>query len=308
MYDVVGLNGLDYDIVLAVDHLPQHDEKLSVRLLGNYPGGPVGNFACAASRLGLRVAVAAELGEDVNANAILHELVTYAVSPDWIVQEKGKTTDFTVILVDPSGERAILVVQPDDEQQAGSNVEIPEVVYKTNYLYLTMHSFKQVFAHLPSIRESGVKVMIDIENTKATLDVPLMTILENCDIASFNRSGFTAFANREPHLALLDRLKASSNVETILVTMGKEGAMGVDRSQKAVHIPGIPVTVKDTTGAGDTFNAAFLASKLKGFSLLESLQFSIAASALSVTGYGPKGKLPTWGEVTTFLKPVVLDP
>lgn len=305
-YDVVGINGLDYDMVLAVDHLPSHDEKISVRLIGNYPGGPIGNFACAASRLGLRVAVYAMLGDDSYSKEILDELRTFEVDTRWIVEKQGKSADLTVILVDPSGERAILVVEPAEEEPFENKFE-SEVFFHTHFLYLTMHSFKQYGAVLPKIRKSGVQVMIDIENTKQALDIPLVSILENCDIASFNRAGFKAFTNSEPILSLLDSLVAGSNVDAILVTMGREGVMGASRSQKAVHIPGLAVPVKDTTGAGDTFNAAFLAAKVSGLPLIEAMQFSVAASALSVTSYGPKGKLSTWDAVTTFLSHRMID-
>ncbi len=301
IYDVVGINGLDYDMVLAVDHLPSHDEKISVRLLGNFPGGPVGNFACAASRLGLRVAVSARLGVDTQAEAIISELVAFGVNTDWIVQHQSHHTDFTVIMVDPSGERAILVVAPPDGESSGQDVVIPEVIFQSQYLYLSMHSYQQVGAWLPKIRRHGVKVMIDIENTKQALDIPLQTILANCDIASFNRAGFQAFTKREPEAALLESLLEESNCEIILVTLGHEGVMGVCRQEKAVHTPGFIVPVKDTTGAGDTFNAAFLAARLSKMPLVEALRFSTAASALSVTAFGPKGKMPDWLEVTSFL-------
>lgn len=306
IYDVIGINGLDYDMVLAVDRLPSHDEKISARLLGNYPGGPVGNFACVASRLGLRVAVAAELGADGHADAIIRELVAYGVNTDWIVQNQSKHTDFTVIMVDPSGERAILVIEPAGGEQSAQDLQIPEVIFQAQYLYLTMHSFTEFGALLPKIRKHGVKVMIDIEDTKKALDIPLSTILENCDIAAFNRPGFKAFTYSEPDLSLLDSLLKKSNCEIILVTLGREGVLGVSREQKAVHIPGFAVPVKDTTGAGDTFNAAFLAARLGKLPMVEALRFSAAASALSVTAFGPKGRLPTWFEVTSFLNQEII--
>lgn len=302
VFDVVGLNGLDYDMVLAVDHLPRHDEKISVRLVGNLPGGPVGNFACAASRLGLRVAVAARLGQDVHADAIISELTDYGVDTGWIRQDQHIATSFTVILVDPSGERAILVVEPAAGELSGPGMEIPEVIFQAQYLYLTIYSYKPYSAWLPKIRQRGVKVMIDIENTKQALDIPLQIILENCDIASFNRAGFQAFTQHEPDLSVLDALIEENPCDVILATLGSDGVLGASRVQKAVHIPGFVAPVKDTTGAGDTFNAAFLAAKLRNLPLTEALRFAAAASAISVTSIGPKGKLPVWPEVSSFLK------
>jgi ribokinase len=61
------------------------------------------------------------------------------------------------------------------------------------------------------------------------------------------------------------------------------------------------VPVVDTTGAGDTFNAAFVAATLRGDPLAERLRFANAAAALSVTVMGPRGLLPVPAEVATFL-------
>ncbi|GIS67738.1 MAG: hypothetical protein CM1200mP6_08060 [Anaerolineaceae bacterium] len=62
--DVVSVGGLCIDIVLRVDRFPGHDEKVASELVGNLPGGPQPNFACAASTLGLSVRSLSHIGTD----------------------------------------------------------------------------------------------------------------------------------------------------------------------------------------------------------------------------------------------------
>lgn len=300
-YDVVGLRGINFDLSLAVQRLPQHDEKVSARLLSSLPGGPVGNFACAASKLGLRVAVHAHLGDDNFSERILQEFKTYGVDTRWIEQEAGRTADLALIFVDPSGEKAIVVVEPAPVSSDPPETIFRELITKTRGLFLTMYSFVEFRSRLDAARLKGVQVMIDIEDTPQVGQVSVTDILNSCDIASFNHAGFLAYMGKEPEFALLSELLSENSVHTIVVTLGKRGVMGIANGQQPVHIPGLNVDVKDTTGAGDTFNAAFLSARLKGLPLEEALKFANTAAALSVTAYGAKGRLPAWVEVEEFL-------
>jgi ribokinase/sulfofructose kinase len=192
VFDVVGLHGLNYDLSAAVQRLPQHDEKVSARLLSSLPGGPVGNFACAASKLGLRVAVHAHLGDDNFSERILQEFKTYGVDTRWIEQEAGRTADLALIFVDPSGEKAIVVVEPAPVSSDPPETIFRELITKTRGLFLTMYSFVEFRSRLDAARLKGVQVMIDIEDTPQVGQVSVTDILNSCDIASFNHAGFLA--------------------------------------------------------------------------------------------------------------------
>ena len=71
---------------------------------------------------------------------------------------------------------------------------------------------------------------------------------------------------------------------------------------EAVELAGYAVPVVDTTGAGDTFHAAYLAAMLGGAPLAERLRLANATAAMSVTRLGPRGWLPTPAEVAAFLE------
>src|SRR5699024_12713764 len=67
-------------------------------------------------------------------------------------------------------------------------------------------------------------------------------------------------------------------------------------------LPSYPVSVKDTTGAGDTFTGAFAAEIGAGTSISKAVKFANAAAALSVTKVGAQGGMPTRQEVEQFIK------
>ena len=86
-----------------------------------------------------------------------------------------------------------------------------------------------------------------------------------------------------------------------ITTKGKEGVM-IYKQGEELKIPGYPVNVEDTTGAGDTFNGALAAYLGRGYTLEDSVRIANAAAALSVTQKGAQSGMPTQEAVERFMK------
>jgi sugar/nucleoside kinase (ribokinase family) len=67
-------------------------------------------------------------------------------------------------------------------------------------------------------------------------------------------------------------------------------------------LPAHKVEVLDTTGAGDTFNAAFLFSLIKGYDLEHSVRFANGAAALVIQSMGTRTHLPSVFATEDFIK------
>ncbi len=298
--DILAVGGIDVDLVLTVPHLPTYDEKVMGQLVGHLPGGPAANFACAASRLGLRVASLAQVGDDEAGRLIIEDFKRYGVDTSFITVRPQSDSPFTVILIDPTGEKAIVVVPTFRAEYA------PELLAQAlpqSRILITMPQDHETFIHLSQLaHQYGVEVMIDVEATVGAQRAQLERMLTHTDIANFNQEGFVAATGHQPSLEAAREL-LDHGPHTVIVTRGAGGAMVVTRTEAAEH-PGFKVKVVDTTGAGDTFNAAFLAATLRGEPLAERLRFANATAALSVTGLGPRGFLPTRVEVEAFLASV----
>jgi sugar/nucleoside kinase (ribokinase family) len=79
----------------------------------------------------------------------------------------------------------------------------------------------------------------------------------------------------------------------VVVKDGESGAFVVTPTGASTHCPGEPTTSIDATGAGDTFNAAFLDAWLDGEAHDECLRRGVAAGAMSVTGVGGTANQPS---------------
>jgi sugar/nucleoside kinase (ribokinase family) len=296
-YDVLTIGGIDMDLVLTVPELPGADLKVFGDLVGNMPGGPAANFACAASRLGLRVSALAEVGEDHAGQMIIDDFASYGVDTSLIQVRPGGRTCFTIILIPPSGEKAIVIVptfQPEYPLQ-----RLSEALRQTRLIYLMPQNHEQFLAMARLAHKCGAEVMIDVEPTVGANHPMIREILAEVDIASFNQFGFSATTGEAPSPEAARRL-LDTGPHTVVVTLGSRGALAVTRDEAVVQ-PGVAVQAVDTTGAGDTFNAAFVSAMLAGLPLAERLRFANGAGALSVTGMGPRGRLPTADEVEQFI-------
>ena len=76
------------------------------------------------------------------------------------------------------------------------------------------------------------------------------------------------------------------NVTTMLITLGENGVLAIDRSAGSITVPGIPVSVVDTIGSGDSFSAGFTYKFLSDASLEECCQFGNIIGAMHATYAG----------------------
>jgi 2-dehydro-3-deoxygluconokinase len=99
--------------------------------------------------------------------------------------------------------------------------------------------------------------------------------------------------------AILDRF-LGMGPRLVAMTMGRDGVLLADGEQRH-HIPAHRVQAVDATGAGDTFNGAFLARLIAGDPPLEAARYANAAAALQTTGYGAVAPMPRPDAIRRFL-------
>ena len=101
---------------------------------------------------------------------------------------------------------------------------------------------------------------------------------------------------------LADRLRAA-RLTNAVVTLGSRGSLLVTLSE-GLLFPALSVAAMDTTGAGDTFNAALAVALSRGKSIPEALEFATNASAWSVARRHVLDALPTADQLTAAYRTV----
>jgi len=127
----------------------------------------------------------------------------------------------------------------------------------------------------------------------------ILETLEEVDVFFPNEVELAAVAGHPDIAAALQRLR---NGRTLTVAkIGPKGCAALAGS-RLIEVPAHPVTPVDTTGAGDTFNAGFLHSWLRGQPLEQAMRFAAVCGALSTLGVGGTAAQPEAAEVEKCLQ------
>ena len=297
-WDVLGIGDAGVDIFLRVERLPGRDEKIMGECLGEYPGGVVANFCCAASRLGSRTALATVVGDDLYGRMAIADLEAHEVDTGSVTIRQGGRTYFCVVNLDGSGEKALTVVKTDCMLPGRSDVD-PGAFAHARLVHLTSSDPSLAAWVASEAKTRNTIVSLDLEPAGAGAGLQaLHELLENVDLVFANEAGLSTLVGDD--LLAGARKVLHFGPRAVVVTMGSKGSLIVTRDNPA-YVPAFRVAVVDTTGAGDCFNAAFVTGYLEGWSLVRCGRFATAAAAISVTRVGGRGALPSYGEVEEFL-------
>ncbi len=299
MIDLYCLGGASIDLVLEVSRLPKNGEKLLAQFYGQLPGGFIANTACAAAKLGLKTAWGGSVGDDAFGQRIMQSFKEFGVYVDDIKLHNDSSSDFTVVLVQPNGERTILVVPilptpPDLNDRMRDSLRHTQIGYTALY----DHDWYMEVAEL--LHGGGGRMAVDLElNTIRDVDAAIR-MLKVADIVFSDEDAIKKLTdNNDVKESVREVL--SLGPETIVLTRGSKGADAFT-SHDRFSIGTYKVPIKDTTGAGDCFHAAFLFGLLSNFDVQYCLDFASAASAILIQKVGAREGLPSAREVKNFIK------
>ncbi len=288
--DIVAIDKTWVDLVLRVPRLPGHDEKVLGTPVGWLPGGQGANVACAAARLGLRSGFIGAVGDDANGGLVRDDFARFGVDTRHLTVRPNTPTNFTVALIDGTGEKALVIV-PTAWDELALDAALAAYIQGARILYTTLYDRDQ-FARLAATAHAATTlVAVDIEPVMGIDGAELRALLRQVDIAFLNREfAAAAFPGADPALAAQTMLGWGPGL--VAVTCGAQGAVACTPVATVAH-PGYPAPTVDTTGAGDCFCAAFLAGYCWGWPLGEIIAFANAAAAYSVGALGARGGLPS---------------
>jgi sugar/nucleoside kinase (ribokinase family) len=301
--NVVSVGDLVLDIILSAKLPVTMHQDVPYRRVE--PGG-AGNFTIAARHLGLNVMAVGAVGADVFGRHILDILSNEGVNISGVVAVPGSTTTLVIALTDQlSGDHVFIghygvgpeVPYPDHIDEL---IEAADAFFIQGYTLAERRVVPMALRALQRAEKLNVPIYLDVgpliaqvspERTRRVLEraaVILMTE-EEAPLVSEGRSGEHAY-----------EYLLASGPQTLVVKRGGSGCLLVTREQRT-EVPGFPANIVDTVGAGDCFDAAFIAGQLWGFGLRDSALLANAMGAASVQKMGAGSNAPTCPEVVAVL-------
>jgi sugar/nucleoside kinase (ribokinase family) len=295
------------DLVLRGDVVPRFGQ--AEQLLEGADlvlGSSAGIVAAGLARLDVPTALAARVGDDNFAERTRKLLSASGVDTSWVLTSP-EPTGLSVILSGPT-DRAILTfpgamstVSGDDMRDAASALH-PAHVHVASF-FLLPRLAAALPERLAALRAAGVTTSLDtnwdptgrwhgVRECLSYLDVLLPNVAE---VMALSRA-----AGADPHDAEDAAVRLSAFGPMVVVKDGRRGGFAA-ADGTVVRAPSHAVDVLDTTGAGDSFTAGFLAAWLDGLPTAEAVRWGAAAGSLSTRQVGGTGGQPTRQELLSVL-------
>lgn len=255
-------------------------------------GGSGANVAVALAHYGHEVIYVGVVGNDFAGQLFADDLVQSGVTPQLIAG--AGPTGVVVSLVAPDGQRAMMTDRGVNDQLTVDHVatvleEPLDHLHLSGYTLLDDVTRPIGTAALDMARSKGATTSVDVCSVGPLAQVGVPVFLEAAMPISM------LFANGEEAMLLTGErdartaaIELSPSFDEVLVTLGREGALAA-KAGTLHHEASHSVDVLDTTGAGDAASGAYLANRLSGASIDDSLVAAMDAAAVVVRGLGSRG-------------------
>jgi ribokinase len=302
---VLVVGDLNPDLVLVGDVVPrfgQAEQLLDAAEL--VIGGSAGIAAHGLARLGRPVSLVAAVGADLFGTQVCGQLAAAGVAVEHVLRRPGVPTGLSVVL-SGGDDRAILTLPGAiptltvDEvlrslsRLAGTGVTHVHVCS----LFLQPGLMAGVNRLLVEASSLGLTTSLDTNGDPARRWQGVQELLPLLDVLFPNRAEVIALGqDDDPYVA---GARLADHGPLIVVKNGALGAFAVTAAGERLEVSGEPVAAVDATGAGDSFDAAFLDAWLDDLPLAECVRRAVVAGALSVRALGGTAGQATHEDLTT---------
>ncbi len=319
-FDILVAGEINPDLILTGDVVPEFGQV--EKLVDNAAltiGSSSAIFACGAARLGLKVAFIGVCGDDVFGRFMLDEMQKRTVDVSNVIIRADGGTGLSVIL-NPSFDYASRSIpQGQDDHAQGDRAilthlgliadlhasDIPDsLLRQTRHLHVASYFLQtklqpDLTALFQRAHSLGLTTSLDTNYDPSEKWLGFDELLSATDVflpnkteaLSITQSNEVEFASRQ----LADKCKL------VAVKLGAEGALACSQAGGFAKSSSISVSVVDTVGAGDTFDAGFLYGYLNDWSLEKSLRLACICGALSTQKPGGTDGQPTLEEAMKYV-------
>lgn len=291
----IGVVGsLNMDMSLTADRIPEKGETLMGKAIHYASGGKGANQAYAAARFGADVVMFGCVGRDENGKKLIDNLKTVGVNTEYIQMIEDVPTGMAVITIGDDDNTIIVI--------PGANACVDKSYIDQVWSELSTVDMVLIQQEIP---EETVNYVINLcyeKHIEVVLNpAPARTlcseVIDKVDYLTPNEHEVEIiFGTEYPLEKILNQYPGK-----LIVTLGEKGAAVCIEKGNIVIVPAGKVKVKDTTGAGDTFNGILAAMLVERCSLENALRYSNAGAGLSTMKMGAQGGMPSRKEVEKYL-------
>ncbi len=299
---IVTVGSLVVDLIVPIPQLPvqpfehQVSETLSIE-----PGG-LGNVLVTAARLGMQAAALGWIGADFYGERALALLEGEGVDVSHV--ERVGPSRVCIVLVDSAGRHVFLGAKsfpgPEGVRESWRTVLRRASWVLSDGYTLAVNPDVALEAFALARQAGGVTTVFDPGPLTPHIQPSAMaTMLQESSIVMLTEDEAAMLVERDAPAAMARALLARGP-RLVCLKRGAEGAL-VATPVDTLSQPAFPVHVRDTSGAGDAFDAAFIAGLAHGLGNRRAAILANGVGAVAVSKLGTGTRLPTREEVFAFL-------
>jgi ribokinase len=291
-FDVVVVGSAHMDVVVHMSRRPVLGETVAADSWRLQIGGKGANQALQASAQGARVAMIGRVGTDQFGAIISDGLAAAGVDVGYLVVDGDNSSGMGIAMIGSDGVPQGITAGGVNASIGSADIDTAQAVFSGASCLLLQQEISPGanIAAARMARRNGVRVILN-----AAPASPLNTELDgNIDVLVVNEieaammSGMDEVTDAGSAAVAAELLVKS--VATILVTLGGNGVVVLERGGSPVHIQGHPVAVVDALGAGDSFIGGLAARLASGDDMIAAARYANATGALAVTRLGLTGE------------------
>jgi len=253
---------------------------------GAVEGGAPMNVALHLSRFGINSSIASSIGNDKKGTDLISFLSKSGLRTDLVQIHKSLPTSEVIVFLDEHNTASYEICEPVAWDEIFLTPELTDTAKaSTAIVFGSLASRNPVSRNtlLKLLENDSILKIMDV-NLRPPYDIEgnVKPLLEKSDLVKLNDeelmkiSGwYNLSGSLEERIMAFGKLL---NLETLIVTMGKNGAF-VLHTNELYHHKGFKVATEDSVGAGDAFLAGFLAAFFDGKDLNTALTEASAIGA-----------------------------
>lgn len=270
-------------------------------------GGNVPNTGIAMAKLGMKVAAAGLVGEDVLGVAMVEKMRGAGLDTSAVFTDKRAQTSASIVAVEPGGERVFFhtpgvtkLLDAEAFRKCIPTIKTCAVV-QVGYFGLLPVLTPQLPGVLKELKQAAprVKVALDTVNPPAEAGL-LWPILPYVDIFCPSRTEAQAVTGELDPTKMADVFRQYMPDGLIGIKLDADGCF-LDDGREQVFAPAYKIDVVDTTGAGDTWFGGLLTALRRGMPLTQAARFANRAAADCCTAIGASAGVRSFEETVARL-------
>ncbi len=286
--NILVVGELNIDLILSdINGLPAVGHEIMAGKMNITLGSSSAIFAANIATLGINTSFCGMVGNDSFGNFILEELKRKQVNTEYIRQSPADKTGLTVVM--NYGEDRANVTY-GGAMENFSLAHIPEDLSAFSHLHLSSYFLQKglrndVPALFKKAKESGLTTSIDLQwDPENEWIFPFSECLPYVDVFLPNEAEILLLTKSSSIENAAIKLAPSANM--IIIKRGSKGALAYHQGHFISSPSMLHNSFIDAIGAGDSFNAGFIAKYVRGDRFENCLRFANLCGAINTTASG----------------------